>query len=65
MEGALSYIVEMKSANDARFEPVTQIGQTGTRVTSLESGHTYFVRVIAANGERKGPASDVTSIVVP
>lgn len=65
VEGALSYIVEMKAANDDSYDPVTQISQTGARVTSLESGKTYFVRVIAVSGERKGPASDAKSIVVP
>lgn len=65
VEGALSYIVEIKPPNDDSYDPVTQISQTGARVTSLESGKTYFVRVIATNGERKGPASDAKSIVVP
>ncbi|MDP4237601.1 MAG: fibronectin type III domain-containing protein, partial [Bacteroidota bacterium] len=65
VEGALSYIVEWKTENDENFKPVTQISQTGTRITSLESGKTYFVRVIAASGERTGPASDAKSIVVP
>lgn len=65
VEGALSYIVEIKAANDDSYDPVTQISQTGARVTSLESGKTYFVRVIAVSGERKGPASDAKSIVVP
>jgi hypothetical protein len=62
---ALSYIIEIKSANDANFMPVTQISQMGARITSLESGKTYFVRVIAASGERVGPASEAKSIVVP
>ena len=61
---ALSYIIEIRNANDANFEPVTQISQTRTKITNLESG-TYFVRVTAASGERKGPPSDVKSIVVP
>lgn len=61
---ALSYIVEMKSANDDTYHPVTQISQTGARITSLESGKTYFVRVLAASGERLGPASDAKSIIV-
>jgi hypothetical protein len=63
--GALSYIVEIRNANDATFDPVTQISQTRTKITQLESGKTYFVRVIGASGERKGPPSDVKSIVVP
>lgn len=62
---ALSYIIEIKSANDDSYIPVTQISQTGARITSLISGKTYFVRVIAASGERVGPASDAKSIVVP
>ncbi len=62
---ALSYIIEIKGANDASFTPVTQISQTGARITSLASGKTYFVRVIAASGERVGPASEAKSIVVP
>jgi hypothetical protein len=62
---ALSYIIEMKGANDDSYVPVTQISQTGARITSLESGKTYLVRVIAASGERVGPASDAKSIVVP
>ncbi len=64
-DDALSYILEMKGANDDSFVPVTQISQTKARITHLESGKTYFVRVIAASGERKGPASDAKSIVVP
>lgn len=62
---ALSYIIEIKGANDAKFEPVTQVSQTNLRVTSLESGKTYLVRVTAASGERKGLPSDAKSIVVP
>jgi hypothetical protein len=62
---ALSYIVEMKSENDDTFDAVTQIGQTKARVTSLESGKKYFVRIIATSGERKGPPSDAKSIIVP
>jgi hypothetical protein len=62
---AVSYIVEIRSANDDTFDPVTQISGTRTRITHLESGKTYFVRVIAASGERVGPPSDVKSIVVP
>ncbi len=62
---ALSYIIEIKGANDASFIPVTQISQTGARITSLASGKTYFVRVIAASGERVGLASEAKSILVP
>jgi hypothetical protein len=62
---ALSYIIEIKGENDDSYIPVTQISQMGARITSLVSGKTYFVRVIAASGERVGPASDAKSIVVP
>ncbi|MEP7235375.1 MAG: fibronectin type III domain-containing protein, partial [Ignavibacteriota bacterium] len=62
---ALSYIIEVRGANDANFEPVTQVSQTNLRVTLLKSGVTYFVRVRAASGERKGLPSDAKSIVVP
>jgi hypothetical protein len=62
---ALSYIIEVKGANDANFVPVTQVSQTNLRVTLLKSGMTYFVRVTATSGERKGLPSDAKSIVVP
>ncbi|MFI5264974.1 MAG: fibronectin type III domain-containing protein [Candidatus Kapaibacterium sp.] len=62
---ALSYIVEVKGANDEKFQPVTQVSQTNLRVTLLQSGMTYFVRVTAASGERKGLPSDAKSIIVP
>jgi hypothetical protein len=62
---ALSYIVEIRSVNDANFEPVTPVSQTNLRVTKLESGKSYFVRVTATSGERKGLPSDAKSIVVP
>lgn len=65
VEGALSYIVEIKKANEADFHPVTQIAQTAMKLTQLESGKTYLVRIIAASGERKGLPSDAKSIVVP
>ncbi len=64
-QDALSYIVEIKGENDANFEPVTQVSQTRTRITSLDRGKIYFVRVSATSGERKGPPSDAKSIVVP
>jgi hypothetical protein len=65
VDGALSYIVEIKKANEADFHPVTQIAQTAMKLTQLESGKTYLVRIIAASGERKGLPSDAKSIVVP
>jgi hypothetical protein len=61
---ALSYIVEMKKEGEASFHPQTQLNQTGVRISMLESGKTYFIRVIATSGERMGPVSDTKSIVV-
>jgi hypothetical protein len=63
--GALSYIVEIRAENDAHFDPVTQISQSRARITLLESGKTYYIRVIAASGERVGQPSDVKSISIP
>jgi len=63
--GALSYIVELRGENDANFDPVTQIAQVRARITHLESGKTYYIRIIAANGERVGLPSEVKSIAIP
>jgi len=65
VEGALSYIVELKKENETDFHPVTQISQTAMKLTQLESGKKYTVRVTAASGERKGMPSDAKSIIVP
>jgi hypothetical protein len=65
VEGALSYIIEIKKENEDNFQPVTQISQTAMKLTQLESGKKYSVRIVAASGERKGSPSDAKSIVVP
>ncbi len=65
VEGALSYIIELKKANEQDFHPVTQLARTKTRITELASGTTVSIRVTATSGERKGLPSDVKNIVVP
>ena len=65
VEGALSYIIELKKANEQDFHPVTQIARTKTRITELVSATTVSIRVTATSGERKGLPSDVKNIVVP
>lgn len=65
VEGALSYIIEVKKANEQDFHPVTQIARTKARITELASGTSVSIRVTATSGERKGLPSDVKSIVVP
>ena len=65
VEGALSYIIEVKKANEQDFHPVTQIARTKARITDLASGMSVSIRVTAISGERKGLPSDVKSIVVP
>ncbi len=65
VEGALSYIIEVKKANEQDFHPVTQIARTKTRITELASGTSVSIRVTATSGERKGLPSDVKNIVVP
>ncbi len=65
VEGALSYIIEIKKANEQDFHPVTQIARTKARITELASGSSVSIRVTATSGERKGLPSDVKSIVVP
>jgi hypothetical protein len=63
--GALSYIVELKSANERGFHPVTEVAHPNARIGMLTSGDTVSIRVIAASGERKGQPSDAKSIIVP
>ncbi|HYM35440.1 MAG TPA: hypothetical protein VET48_08595, partial [Steroidobacteraceae bacterium] len=65
VDGALSYIIEVKGANDRAFHPVTEVAHPSARLGMLTSGDTVSVRVIAASGERKGQPSDAKSIVVP
>ena len=65
VDGALSYIVEIKNANDQDFHPVTQIARNKARITELTSGTSVSIRVTATSGERKGLPSDVKDIVVP
>jgi hypothetical protein len=63
--GALSYIIEIKGANDRAFRPVTEVAHPNARIGMLTSGDTVSIRIIAASGERKGQPSDAKSIVVP
>ncbi|MBS1902170.1 MAG: fibronectin type III domain-containing protein [Bacteroidetes bacterium] len=65
VEGALSYIVEIKTENDQHFHPVAQVAHAYARIGSLPSGHSVSVRVTATKGRAKGPSSDAQSIVVP
>lgn len=62
--GALSYLVELRSDKGGSFEPVIQVSQTRARITHLQSGKPYEIRIVPSNGERIGPPSDVTSIIV-
>jgi hypothetical protein len=62
---ALSYIVELRGENDANFDPVTQIAQVRARITHLESRKKYYIRIIAASGERVSLPSEVKSIAIP
>lgn len=65
VEGAQSYIVEIKGENDEKFHAVAQVAHANARIGSLASGQTISVRVTAIKRQAKGPASDAQSIVVP
>jgi hypothetical protein len=65
VKNALSYIVEVKRANEGEFKAVSQTSQTQARISGLPSSERMEIRIIAASGERKGEASAAKNITVP
>lgn len=65
VKNALSYIVEVKRANEGEFKAVSQTSQTQARISGLPSSERVELRVIAASGDRKGEASAAKSITIP
>jgi hypothetical protein len=65
VKNALSYIVEIKRANEGEFKAVSQTNQTQARISGLPSSERMEIRVTAASGERKGEASAAKNITVP
>jgi len=65
VKNALSYIVEVKRANEGEFKAVSQTSQTQARISGLPSTERMEIRIIAASGERKGEASAAKNITVP
>jgi hypothetical protein len=65
VRNALSYIIEIKRANEGDFKAVSQTGQTQARISGLPSTERIELRVIATSGERKGEASAAKSITIP
>lgn len=65
VKNALSYIVEIKRANEDRFVAVSQTSQPQARLYDLPSSERLEIRVVAASGERKGEASAAKIVIVP
>lgn len=65
VDGAVSYIVEIKSEKDHRFHAVMQVAHPHAKLRRLPSQETVSFRVTATKGPVKGPASDAQSIVIP
>ena len=65
VKNALSYIVEIKRANEGQFKAVSQTSQTQARISGLPSSERMEIRIIATSGERKGEASAAKNITVP
>lgn len=65
VKNALSYIVEVKRANEGQFKAVSQTSQTQARISGLPSSERMEIRIIATSGERKGEASAAKNITIP
>lgn len=65
VKNALSYIVEVKRANEGQFKAVSQTSQTKARISGLPSSERMEIRIIATSGERKGEASAAKNITIP
>ncbi|HET9137564.1 MAG TPA: fibronectin type III domain-containing protein [Candidatus Kapabacteria bacterium] len=63
VKNASNYIIEVKTDADADFRAVTHSTRTKASVNSLPVGQTT-VRIMAANGEHKGPPSSGVAIEV-
>ncbi|MEI8134715.1 MAG: fibronectin type III domain-containing protein [bacterium] len=64
VEGALSYRLELSSTSGEEFYPLAQVRNSGIKISSLEPGKKYHLRIRAESGQRAGDFSEGVGIEV-
>jgi hypothetical protein len=62
---AIGYLVELRHANGKEFEAVRQTSEPHVILKGLTSGEKVAIRIVPLSGDRRGPASEAKSVVVP